>query len=202
MSKFQKLVRKILIENGYSLDEGDQKIFDKDSGYNVSEDENYYWEMIKKKWPDALKSQTFEDFRNPENHRPWQVDIFVPSENMMIQINKHIKHGKRPYNPKDPNCQIDVDWLKSKKGDFYNKILYTWTELDPLKRQIAKDLGYKYIEIFNMDEFNKWYENPELTYEEYKSAPESMQYDREVYFADKERGRDDFGNDSKPHYSN
>lgn len=200
MSKFRELVAKILAENGYSLDE--EKIYDKDSGYNVSEDEEYYWDMIKKKWPDAQKSQTLDFFRNPDNHRPWQIDILLPDEKTMIFIQKHIKHGRRPYNPEDPNCQADVDWLKSQKGKFYDKILYTWTELDPLKRQIAKDNGYRVIEIFNIDEFNKWYENPELTYDEYKCAPESMQYDREQYFADKEKGRDDFGNDVNPHYSN
>ena len=127
---------KSIVEN--ILREGDKKIFDKDSGYNVSEDENYYFDMIKKKWPDALKSQTFDDFRNPINHRPWQVDIYIPSEKMMIQIQKNWKHGRRPYDPNDPLCQSDVKWLNSKTGDFYNKVLYTWTELDPLKRKIAK----------------------------------------------------------------
>lgn len=185
---------KNIVEN--ILREGDKKIFDKDSGYNVSEDENYYYDMIKKKWPDAEKSKTFDDFRNPENHRPWQVDVFVPSENMMIQIQKHIKHGRRPYNPADSVCQADIEWLKSKKGDFYDKILYTWTELDPLKRKIANELGYKYVEIFNMDEFLKWYENPNLTYEEYK-FPTGLQYNSEEYFKQKARHRDIYGNDTK-----
>ncbi len=197
MYNWQEIVNHILKENGYDLEEGDKKIFDKDSGYNVSEDENYYYDMIKKKWPDAEKSKTFDDFRNPDNHRPWQVDIFVPSENMMIQIQKHVKHGRRPYNPEDPVCQSDVEWLKSQKGDFYKKILYTWTELDPLKRKIAKDLGYKYVELFNLDEFLKWYENPDLTYDEYKFPPKSLQYDRDEYFKQKARHRDIYGNDSK-----
>lgn len=188
MSKFRRLVENI-------LDEGDKKIFDKDSGYNVSEDENVYCDLIKKKWPDTEKSVTFDDFRNPENHRPWQVDVFVPSENMMVQIQKNWKHGRRPYNPDDPTCQADVDWLKSKKGEYYDKVLYTWTELDPLKRKIAKDLGYKYVEIFNLDEFLRWYKNPELTYEEYK-YPTSLQYDSEEYFKQKARHRDIYGNDS------
>ena len=196
MSKFREIVEKILTENGYFLDEGDQKVFDKDSGYNSSNDEEYYWDLIKKKWPDAEKSITLDFFRNPENHRPWQIDAFVPSENMIIQFNGHIKHGRRPYNPEDPNCQADVEWLKSKKGDFYKKILYTWTELEPLKRQIAKENGYKYIEIFNMDEFNTWYANPELTYEKYKCPPKSLQYDRDEYFARKEQGTDLYGNSS------
>ena len=202
MSKFRKLVEKILIENSITLDEGDGKVFDKDSGYNSSDDEEYYWDLIKKKWPDAKKSVTLDFFRNPENHRPWQIDAYVPSEKMMIQFDGHIKHGRRPYHPEDPNCQAEVEWLKSKKGDFYNKILYTWTELEPMKRQIAKDNGYRYIEIFNPDEFKTWYANPELDYEEYKHPLPTMQYDRDEYFKQKARGVDIFGNSSNPHYKN
>lgn len=202
MSQFETLVRNILESYGFDLEEGEGKVFDKDSGYNVSDDENYYWEKIKEKWPDAKKSQTLDEFRNPENHRPWQIDILLPDEKIMIQANGHLKHGRRPYNPEDPNCQADVDWLKSKKGDFYDKVLYTWTELDPLKRKIAKELGYRYLEFFNIAEFDKWYENPELTYEEYKNPPKSLQYDREEYFKNKEKGIDLYGNSSNPHYKN
>ena len=68
-----------------------------------------------------------------------------------------------------------------------------------MKRELAKQAGFKYIEIFNMDEFIKWYNNPELSYEEYKTAPESMQYDSEEYFKQKARARDIFGNDSDPY---
>lgn len=179
-----------------TLEEGGKKVFDKDTGYNVSEDENFYYDWIKKKWPDVERSKTFDDFRNPENHRPWQVDFYVPSENMMIQINKNWRHGRRPYNPEDPDCQADVEWLKSQEGDYYDKVLYTWTQLEPLKRKIAKELGYKYVEIFNMDEFIDWYKNPELTYEEYKH-PTRIEYDSDEYFAQKARHRDIYGNDSK-----
>lgn len=196
MSEFRKIVEQILAENNITLNEGDKKIFDKDSGYNVSEDEEYYWDLIKKKWPDAEKSVTLDDFRNPDNHRPWQCDYYIPSEKMIIQLQKNWKHGRRPYNPTDPSCQEDVTWLKSQKGDYYDKVLYTWTELEPLKRQIAKENGYRYVELFNMDEFNKWYNNPELTYEEYK-YPTTLKYDSDEYFAQKARHRDIYGNDTK-----
>ena len=69
------------------------------------------------------------------------------------------------------------------------------------QEEFAKELGYKYVEIFNMDEFNTWYQNPSLTYEEYKH-PTTLKYDRDEYFAQKANGRDIYGNDSNPHYSN
>lgn len=74
-----------------------------------------------------------------------------------------------------------------------------------MKRKIAKDNGYRYVEIFNVDEFNDWYANPELTYEEYKH-PVSLRYDRDEYFRQKAEGKDIYGSDfedsSNPHYKN
>ena len=180
-----------------TLSEGEKKIFDKDSGYNISKDEEYYYDLIKEKWPDAEKSITLDAFRNPDNNRPWQIDIFVPSKKMMIFISKNWKHGRRPYNPEDPDCQADVKWLKQQKGEFYDKVLYTWTELDPLKRKIAKELGYRLVEIFNKEEFEQWYNNPNLTYEQYKH-PIRLKYDSDEYFDQKSRGLDTNGNDIHP----
>lgn len=190
-----------MASNESVLDEGDKKVFDKRTGYNSSKDELYYFDLLKKKWPDIIMSYTDDRLVNPDTHRHFQMDYFVPSEDMAIQIMKHVKHGRRRYNPDDPNCQKDVRWLKSKAkpGNFYEKILHTWKDLDPLKIQLAKENGIKYVDIYNMDEFIKWYNNPELTYEEYKTAPESMQYDSDEYFTQKARGRDIYGNDSQPY---
>ena len=185
------------VKNMYesTITEGDKKIFDKKSGYNISKDELYYYDLLKKKWPDIQQSVTDDKFVNPITHRHFQMDYFVPSENMIIQINKNWKHGRRPYNPEDPSCQADVKWLESQDGEYYDKVLHTGTKLDPLKRIIAENNGFKYVEIFNMDEFNKWYNNPELTYDEYK-YPTRIKYDSDEYFKQKARGRDIFGNDS------
>jgi hypothetical protein len=209
MSKFRKIVEEILDEkefiNDSFLDEDKEykskKKFDKDSGYNVSKDEEYYLNLLKKKWPDVKPSYTDDRFVNPETHRHFQIDFYIPSKDWAINLDKIITHGRRPYNPDDPNCQDDVKWLKSmaKPGNYYERMLKQWTITDPIKRKVAKENGLRLIEIFNMDEFNKWYENPELTYEEYKYPPKSMQYDSDEYFAQKDRGRDIYGVDSDPY---
>lgn len=194
------LIEAILKEFGFN--EADEykskKVFDKDSGYNISKDEEYYYHLLKNKWPDVQKSVTDDRFVNPETHRHFQMDFYVPSTNTIIQINKHWKHGRRPYNPKDPDCLDDVRWLQSQKGEFYDKVLHTWTELDPLKRKVAENNGFRYVEIFNMDEFVDWYLNPQLTYDEYKH-PVKLQYDSDEYFRQKDNGRDIYGVDSDPY---
>ncbi len=196
-SAFNPYLKSLIDEN--TLAEGDKKIFDKNSGYNVSEDELYIFDKLKEKYPNIQMSVTDDRMISPDTHRHWELDFYDPDSDTGFNYNKHIRHGRRKYNSEDPNCQADVKWLQRQEGDFYKKILHTWRDLDPLKREVAKANGLKYIEWFNLDEFNKWLENPELSYEEYKYAPDSLQYDSEEYFDQKARGRDVYGNDSQPY---
>lgn len=196
--KFRILVENLLSEKDEYIS---KKIFDDKSGYNISKDEIYIYDMLKERWPDVVQSYTDDRFVNPETHRHFQADFYIPSEDMFCNYNKHFKHGRRKYNPEDETCIDDVNWLKSKASpdSFYEKVLHTWTVVDPIKREVAEQQGFKFVEWFNLDEFNTWYENPNLTYEEYKYAPLSLQYDSDEYFKEKERGRDIFGNDSDPY---
>lgn len=192
MSEFRKIVERI-------LDEGDKKIFNKNGPhYNSSKDEEGIFELLKKKYPNAVQNYTDDRFVSPITHRHFQLDFYDPDSDTGFNYNKHIRHGRRKFDKNDPNCLKDIKWLesKAKPDSLYEKILHTWRDVDPIKREVAKQSGLKYIEWFNIDEFLKWYNNPELTYEEYKTAPESMQYDSDEYFKQKERHRDVYGNDT------
>ena len=204
MSRFRNLIENLndikqWLSQSSEIKEGDKKVFDKDSGYNSSLDEQYIFEKIKEKYPDAIISYTDDRFINPETKRHFQSDIYIPSKDWFINLNKTWTHGRRPFNPTDPKCQADVKWLESQDGDYYKRALKQWTITDPIKREVAKANNFRLIEFFNLDEFNKWFENPELTYEEYKYAPDSLQYNSEEYFKQKARGRDIYGNDTQPY---
>ena len=76
--RFRKIVENILEEAEKKKKDKEyksKKIFDKDSGYNISLDEEYYYDLIKKKWPDTERSQTFDDFRNPVKYVIGDYDI-------------------------------------------------------------------------------------------------------------------------------
>lgn len=197
MTKFRNLVESIL--NDSSFIEGDKKIFDKSSGYNSSKDEQFIFDKLKEKWPDTVISYTDDRFVNPETNRHFQADYYIPSKDWFLNLNKAWTHGRRKFNPNDPSCQEDVKWLESQDGEYYKRALKQWTITDPIKREIAKANGLKLIEWFNLDEFNTWFNNPDLSYEEYKYAPDSLQYDSDEYFKQKARGRDIYGNDSDPY---
>lgn len=191
MSKFRKIV-----EN--ALKEGDKKIFDKESGYNSSKDELYIYDLLKKKWPDVIMSYTDDRFVNPETNRHFQLDYFIPSKDIGMNYNKTWTHFSEPFNPNNPEHQKDLKWLKSKaeSGNYYERTIKQWTETDPIKRKVAKKNGLKFLEFFNLREFNNWFKNPELTYEEYKD-PNPRRYDSEDYFYQKDvLHQDPRGNDS------
>ena len=59
----------------------------------------------------------------------------------------------------DENNKNDLNKLsiwkeKSKESDYYKQAIYTWTNLDVRKRNIAKENNLNYLEIFtdNLDE--------------------------------------------------
>ncbi len=188
---FKEIVERVLTE-------GDKKVFDKETGYNSSKDELYIFDKLKERYPDVIMSYTDERFVNPDTHRPFQADFYIPSKDLFINYMKIFTHGRRKYDPTNPEHEDDVKWLKSKKGEFYKRALKQWTVTDPIKRQVANEQGFTLIEFFNLDEFEAWFANPSLTYDEYMQ-PTSLQYDSDEYFQQKARGRDTNGSDSDPY---
>jgi len=180
--------------------EGDKKVFDKDSGYNSSKDETYIFDKLKEKYPDVIISYTDDRFINPETKRHFQSDLYIPSKDWFINYNKTWTHFSEPYNPNNPEHQADLRWLESKAepGNYYERTIKQWTITDPIKREVAKANGFRLIEFFNLREFENWYNNPELTYEEYKD-PNPRRYNSDDYFKQKAAGYDPRGNDSDPY---
>ena len=71
MSKFKELfenlndIKQWLSPDPKRIQEGDKKVFDKDSGYNSSKDEQYIFEKLKEKYPNIVISYTDDRFVNP-----------------------------------------------------------------------------------------------------------------------------------------
>lgn len=191
MSIFREEIEKILQEK-------EKKVFDKKSGYNSSKDEEYIFKKLKEKYPDVIKSYTDDRYVNPETHRHFQIDFYIPSLDWFCAYNKTWTHFSEPFDANNKEHLNDLDWLKSKakKGNYYERTIKQWTITDPIKRQVAKDNGFRLIEWFNLREFENWFNNPELNYSEYKD-PNPRRYDSANYFYQKDvLHQDPRGNDS------
>jgi len=176
------------------LEKKTKVISDPKTGVSVSKDEDYIYEKLKEKYG------TVERQYKDEERYPWVVDFYIPSEDLFIEYLKHWTHGRRVYNPNDPSCQEDVEWLKSKAADneFYQRCLDQWTIKDPEKQKYAEDNGIQLVVLYNLREFDTWFANPEMKYIQY-ADPDSLQYDSDDYFAKKAQGYDTNGVDSDPY---
>lgn len=192
---FLEKVNNILFENGYIFDEKKSKVIsDPSTGVSISKDEDYIYDKLKEKYGEVERQHKDED------RYPWECDFYIPSEDLFIEYLKHWTHGRRIYDPEDPECQEDVEWLKSKAKDneFYQRCLDQWTESDPEKMQTARDNGLNLFVFYNLREFDRWFENPEMQYRQYRD-PDSLQYDSDDYFAKKAKGYDTNGLDAFPY---
>ena len=89
---------------------------------------------------------------------PYHCDFYIPKTNTYIEYNGHWTHGFEPYIGTDEQIEKVKLW-ESKNTKYYNKAIYVWTELDVKKRNILKSNNLNGIIFYNMDEFNKWYDN-------------------------------------------
>lgn len=157
---------------------------DPKTGISISDEEDYVYDKLK----DMYGSKDIERQYKDKEKYPWSADFYIKSENMIIEYESHWTHGRKKYQPDNPKHQEELEWLKSKNNEFYDRAIDTWTRLDPEKEETALKNGYKYLRFYNIDEFNKWFEDPSLTYEEYME-PIALKYDdikTNKYYHDKE----------------
>lgn len=100
-----------------------------------------------------LHSKQYEYIRQykDENRYPFLCDFYLPKYDLFIEIQGNWTHGKHPFNKNDKDDLNIVEKWKSKKSKYYNKAINDWTVRDVIKRQIAKENGLNYIEIFSND---------------------------------------------------
>ena len=86
---------------------------------------------------------------------------------MYIEYQGTWMHGKEPFDKTNKKHQKIINEWKKKaqeinfKGNFKKSFLWAievWTKRDPLKRVIAKENNLNWIEFFNIDQFNNWFD--------------------------------------------
>ena len=84
---------------------------------------------------------------------PFSCDFYFPDSNYYIEVQGNWTHGQHPFdNTNADDIEILNKWKsKSEKSKFYKNAIYVWTEHDVKKRNIAKENGLNYLEIFSCD---------------------------------------------------
>lgn len=88
---------------------------------------------------------------------PWRCDFYIKSKDLFIEYQGFFTHQNHAFNPNNKNdIQIINEW-KGRKENIFKNAITTWTISDVNKRNTAKKNHLNYLEFFNMQEFDKWY---------------------------------------------
>jgi glutathione peroxidase-family protein len=98
------------------------------------------------KWLEENNYDFVRQYRSTEY--PFNCDFYFPQLDLYVEIQGHWTHGGHPYDEHSENDKAIVDFWKNTQSHYYANATYTWTDLDVRKRNIAKQNGINYVEIF------------------------------------------------------
>ena len=81
---------------------------------------------------------------------PFHSDFYLPKYDLYIEIQGNWTHGFMPYEKDNPICIEQLNKWKSTNTEYYKSAIENWTISDVEKRNIAKENGINYLEIFTI----------------------------------------------------
>ncbi len=87
---------------------------------------------------------------------PFECDFYVDDIDTYIEFNGTWTHGGHPFDDKNPEDLKTVETWRSKGTEYYSNAIYTWTDLDVRKRNVARQNGIKILEFWDLFELENW----------------------------------------------
>lgn len=160
--KRQETIQSIINENKNFYNEVSNKRNDtlrKNNSFNKSNPEDESYKLLKQKFPDTVRQYRSDKY-------PFNCDFYIPSIDTYIEYQGSQYHYGHPFNE---NSIDDINKLqilneraknserhKEGKKSQYDMMIYTWTDLDVRKRNIAKENKLNWFEFFKIDELKEW----------------------------------------------
>lgn len=113
----------------------------RNNSFSISKKEELLHELLVKDYPDIIREYKSELY-------PYSCDFYIPSLNLYIEYQGVWTHGSHPYNEKWDSKQFESMKEKSLSSEFYRNAIHIWTEVDPQKRNTAKQNKLNYLEIY------------------------------------------------------
>ena len=117
------------------------------SSFNDSKPERVAFGLLRRKYNDLIWHYSSEKY-------PYVCDFYSPSEDVYIEFNGNWTHGGHYFNQEDHDDQKTLEiWMeKAKTAKYYSNAIYTWTELDRRKKDIAEKNKLNYVVFWNLSE--------------------------------------------------
>lgn len=127
-------------------------------GKSISKEELKIFETLKTRFSNVVSQYYSEKY-------PYKCDFYIPEIDMYIEYQGTWQHGNEPYVGTNEQLEKVKLWERKyasvpdnrKKKSQYRQAIYVWTDLDVKKRQTAKQNNLNYLEFFNINEFNRWF---------------------------------------------
>ncbi|MBO5003759.1 MAG: hypothetical protein J6D03_00530 [Clostridia bacterium] len=107
--------------------------------------EQKLFKLLQIKYPDAIIHYIDKRYGN------FECDYYIPSKDLFIEYQGHQSHGGHPY---DKNNLKDIELANWIKETFNNNKAFT--QLDPMKRHLAKINNLNWLEFWTDKEFKEW----------------------------------------------
>lgn len=111
---------------------------------------------------DVFSHYKDERYKNPDSGRAFVCDFYIKSIDLFIEYQGSQFHHSHPFNPESEEDILELSKLildskriHESKGISRcqaDNIIYDWTIRDPMKRDVAKNNGLRYLEIWNPKE--------------------------------------------------
>lgn len=121
---------------------------------NSSNPENEIYEILLTKFKDIIHPYRSKEY-------PFNCDFYIPSRNLYIEAHLGWTHNFKPFDKNNVEHIKELELLqeKAKNSDFYKNKIYTWTDLDVRKVNIAKSNKLNWIVFYKFEDFLNWFEN-------------------------------------------
>lgn len=119
------------------------------NSFCTSHPEEYCYSLLNSKFKNVKRQYKSVEY-------PFICDFFVEDINLYIECNFHWTHGGHLFNENNIEDINKLNKWKSKNTKYYNKAIYTWTNLDIRKHNIIQENKLNIKIFYNVIEFEKW----------------------------------------------
>lgn len=146
----------IKIQNTMMSKYGYKSYVETDEAKNIwklgtSKTEQYIFNKLKSVYTDCINGYKSDLY-------PFNCDFYIPCLDLYIEYQGFYTHGDEPYDENNINHKQEVEKLKQSNSEYNNSKLYIWTIRDVLKRETAIKNNLRWLEFFNEEEFNTWFD--------------------------------------------
>lgn len=142
-------IREKAIKNSHSKEANEKRVKTLNANDGVSSSEQQFMDL-------ANLHNLDIDPQHYDDKYPYLCDFYIPEKDLYIELNVFWTHNDHFYTGSKEDLDT-VNYWKSKNNSFYNNAIYTWTDLDVRKCQIAKDNNLNYVVLWSNIDIDIWF---------------------------------------------